>query len=65
MLVAEAWTKTEAVASYAGANDEYDLAFNFDLAAALPEVLLAEDPQEIERVLTRVESSFSRRGFSG
>ncbi|HUU02872.1 MAG TPA: alpha-amylase family glycosyl hydrolase [Myxococcota bacterium] len=63
LMVAEAWAKSEIVAAYQGRRDEYDLAFNFDLAEVLPQCLLAEDPEEIERVLTRVERSFSSRGF--
>jgi len=63
LLVAEAWTKAEAVAAYAGDNDEYDLAFNFDLAAVMPTALLAEDPGGVEPVLQRTEAAFARRGF--
>jgi len=63
LMVAEAWAKTEIVAAYQGERDEYDLAFNFDLAEVLPQCILAEDPEEIERVLVRVERSFSSRGF--
>jgi alpha-amylase len=63
LLVAEAWTKTETVAGYAGENDEYDLAFNFDLAAVTPTALLAEDPEGVEPVLERTEAAFARRGF--
>jgi alpha-amylase len=63
LLLAEAWTKTETVAAYAGEGDEYDLAFNFDLAAVMATALLAEDPGGIEPVLQRAESAFERRGF--
>jgi len=64
LLVAEAWTKAETVATYAGGDtDEYDLAFNFDLAAVMSVSLLAEDPEGIEPVLQRTEATFSRRGF--
>ena len=63
LLLAEAWTKAETVAAYAGDNDEYDLAFNFDLAAVMPTALLAEDPGGIEPVLARTEAAFARRGF--
>ncbi|MBW1811168.1 MAG: DUF3459 domain-containing protein [Deltaproteobacteria bacterium] len=63
VLLAEVWTKTEIVADYAGQDDEYDLAFNFDLAGVLPVTLLAEEPDEIEKVLGRVEKYFSRRGY--
>lgn len=63
LMVAEAWAKTEIVANYQGQRDEYDLAFDFDLAEVLPQCLLAEDPDEIERVLIRVERTFTDRGF--
>lgn len=63
LLVAEVWTKAETVATYAGDTDEYDLAFNFDLAAVMPTALLAEDPEGVEPVLQRTEATFTRREF--
>jgi glycosidase len=51
------------VATYAGDNDEYDLAFNFDLAGVMATALLAEDPEGVEPVLQRTEATFARRGF--
>lgn len=63
LLVAEAWTKAETVAAYAGDDDEYDLAFNFDLAAVMSTALLAEDPGGVEPVLQRTEATFTRREF--
>jgi len=58
VLVAEAWSKTETVADYFGKNNEYDLAFNFDLAATVPEALLAEDFGAVADVLKRVSSNY-------
>jgi len=63
LWLAEAWTTTEIVATYAGDNDEFDLAFNFDLAQVIPIALMAEEPLEIERCLRRTEQGFSKRGF--
>ena len=63
LLVAEAWTKAETVAAYSGDDDEYDLAFNFDLAAVMATALLAEDPGGIEPVLQRTEAAYKRRDF--
>jgi alpha-amylase len=53
------------VATYAGdpQHDEYDRAFNFDLASVMATALLAEDPGGIEPVLQSAEASFSRRDF--
>jgi glycosidase len=61
IFVAEAWTNVKSVATYFGNADEYDLAFNFDFADALPRALKAQNPTDVIRVVYNVGKHFSQR----
>ena len=62
LLVAEAWTNVETVATYAGDGDEVQLAFSFELADAIKAGLVAGNTAQVSDVLARSERSFADRG---
>ena len=55
VLVAEAWTAREDVATYAGAGDEFHLAFDFDLAKAIERTLNAGNRGPLSDELGKVQ----------
>ena len=63
LLVGEAWTSLETVATYWGAGDELQLAFSFDLADAIKAAALGGDASPVLNVLARTEAAYADRSF--
>jgi len=59
LLVGEAWTNVETVATYYGAGDELQLAFSFDLADALRASAAKGASADVVNVLARTESALA------
>ncbi len=64
LLVDEAWTALETVATYYGAGDEAQLAFSFDLADALIAAVQAGDSAAVVNVLARTEAALAGKDRS-
>lgn len=63
LLVAEAWSDTETVASYYGDGDEFHLAFSFDLAAAVRTSVKDGNRADLNQALARSAQAFRDRRF--
>ena len=65
LLVGEAWTTVETVATYYGEGDEVQLSFSFDLADAIKSSIPAGDCSAVSSVLTRLDAALAGkdRGF--
>lgn len=63
MFVAEAWTSNNTVAEYYGEGNEFQLAFNFDIANAIIGSLNAGSRSEIHQANYVSSTAFDDRGF--
>lgn len=63
LLVAEAWSDTETVASYYGDGDEFHLAFSFDLAAAVKSSVRDGNRADLNQALARAAKAYRDRRF--
>lgn len=63
LLVAEAWSDTETVATYFGDGDEFHLAFSFDLAAAVKTSVKDGNRADLNQALARAAKAYRDRRF--
>ena len=63
LLVGEAWTSLETVATYRGGGDELQLAFSFDLADAIRASAASGSASSVLNVLARTEAAYPDRSF--
>jgi glycosidase len=63
LLVAEAWSTTEDIATYWGDGDEYQLAFSFGVAGALLESVRDKNRAHLKQELALAAEAFADRAF--
>ena len=63
LLVAEAWADIETVARYHGEGQEFQLAFNFDLAGAIKGSINDGLPATLRQTVPRMRNAYADPGF--